>query len=292
METLYGLLKSGEEALMKAGVREYKPDAWYLLSYVTGIGRTEYLCEKQKSVAEEQTCRYRALIGKRAERIPLQHITGWQEFMGLPFTVDSHVLIPRQDTEILVGEAMKLLKGRKDRKVLDLCTGSGCILISLEYYCGRRGSGAVSRAVGSDISPEALAVAQQNARRNGSEISLVRGDLFENIEETFDLIVSNPPYIRTDVIAALDPEVRDHEPVLALDGREDGLYFYRRIVAEAKRYLLPGGSLLLEIGYDQREEVLAMLRDSGYTDVRAVKDLAGLDRVCMACVHRIQDGGF
>ena len=284
METLYSLLKSGEETLKAAGVREYKLDAWYLLSYVTGVDRTKYLCDKFKSVPEKQACRYRELAGRRAERIPLQQITGRQEFMGLSFVVNSNVLIPRQDTEILVEEAGKLLLDKRGVRVLDLCTGSGCILISLEYYYGKRGNGAVSYAVGSDISPEALAVAEQNARMNGSDISLVKGDLFENIEGKYDLIVSNPPYIRTDVIASLEPEVREHEPALALDGQADGLYFYRKIIAEAKQYLLPGGSLLLEIGFDQKNEVLAMLRDSGYTEARAVKDLAGLDRVCMACV--------
>lgn len=275
MNTLYELLEYGKEQLQRAGVTEYEWDAWYLLQYVTGVDRTRYLCDRNCRVPEEQTTVYRELIGKRTERIPLQQITHEQEFMGLPFYINEHVLIPRQDTEVLVEEAGKLLKERKKAKLLDMCTGSGCILISLVKRYG------AEQAVGVDISEEALRVASYNAEKNQVEVVLQQSDLFSKVNGRYDIIVSNPPYIRTSVIAALEPEVREHEPVLALDGREDGLYFYRRITEQAGKFLNPGGYLIFEIGHDQGDEVSQLLVLHGYTEVRVIRDLAGLDRVCM-----------
>lgn len=275
MKTLYEMLQDGSQSLKAAGITEYETDAWYLLSYVTGISRTQYLCDRTHAVNVEHKKRYLELIAKRAERIPLQQLTGEQEFMGLTFRVNEHVLIPRQDTEILVEEAGKLLKRMENARVLDLCTGSGCIIVSLMVRYG------AARAVGADISREALKVAEWNAKQHHTKVSLVQSDLFAGIEGKFDLIVSNPPYIRTSVIETLEPEVKEHEPVLALDGKEDGLYFYRNILKQAGNFLTAGGYLLFEIGYDQGREVLEMMKLSGYTEVRVVKDLAGLDRVCI-----------
>jgi release factor glutamine methyltransferase len=212
------------------------------------------------------------LVKKRAERVPLQYITGEQEFMGLPFHVNSNVLIPRQDTETLVEEALKVTE--PGMRVIDMCTGSGCVLIAiLKNVHGATGAGY-------DISKQAIIVAKENAKRNEVAAVFERSNLFEDVpEEKVDVIVANPPYIPTGELAVLMPEVAQFEPHQALDGGEDGLDFYRRILARCGDYLNPGGHLLLEIGYDQGEAVSAMLRGAGYTDVCVVRDLAGNDRV-------------
>ena len=261
----------GQKKLEAAGVPEASLDAWYLLEYITGCKRSHYLAWPEELLSDEQEERYRKLTEKRAERIPLQQLTGEQEFMGLSFLVNDRVLIPRQDTEILVEEALRLLKS--GMCFLDLCTGSGCILLSLLHGCpGARGLGA-------DISEEALLVAEANRKRLAPEARLIQSDLFEQIEGNFDLIVSNPPYIKSSEIPGLMEEVRLHEPVLALDGHEDGLYFYRKIVGESCRYLKKGGWLLFEIGYDQGAEVSSILENQGFCEIEVIKDLAGLDRV-------------
>ena len=211
------------------------------------------------------------VIAKRAQRIPLQHITGEQEFMGLTFRVNEHTLIPRQDTEILVEEAMLYL--HDGMRILDMCTGSGCILLSLLKYSNE------CEGVGVDISEQALAVARENATRLGLKAGFVQSDLFEQVQGRFDMLVSNPPYIATKEIETLMPEVREHEPMQALDGMEDGLYFYRKIVEKSADYLYNGARLYFEIGYDQGEAVSTLMREKGYQDVKVIKDYAGLDRV-------------
>lgn len=191
--------------------------------------------------------------------------------MGYPFYVDEHVLIPRQDTETLAEEALKVLK--PGMQVLDLCTGSGCILISLMKMCeGLYGTG-------SDISEEALEVARKNACRLEVNATFIRSSLFEHISGRYNLIVSNPPYICTSVIQELQEEVRLHDPFIALDGKEDGLYFYREIIKAGGGYLKPGGYLMFEIGYDQGTEVASLMEKHGYRNIMVKKDLAGLDRV-------------
>lgn len=268
----------GIDRLREVGIAEAPLDAWYLLEHVTGISRAMYYAMPEKAVTAEQKKQYETCIEKRAARIPLQHLTGKQAFMGLEFRVNEHVLIPRQDTEILVEEALKLLKERiqsaEALRVLDLCTGSGCILLSILHYAGGRISG-----TGSDISHEALKVARENAAALQIEAEWLEGDLLEKAQGRFQMIVSNPPYIPTGVIRTLQEEVREHDPILALDGKEDGLYFYRRIAAEAGAYLEKGGALLLEIGAEQGEAVSGLLRENGYQNVQVKKDLAGLDRV-------------
>jgi len=219
----------------------------------------------------EQVAEYESVLNKRAEHVPLQYITGEQEFMGIPFHVNDAVLIPRQDTETLVEEALKVI--RPGMKVLDMCTGSGCILISiLKNVVDVTG-------FGYDISKQAINVAKENAKLNNVNATFERSDLFDDVSDTFDVIVSNPPYIPTDVIGGLMPEVAVYEPMQALDGKEDGLHFYRRIVADASKYLNPEGKLLFEIGHDQGESVSSLMKEAGYKDVRVVKDLAGNDRV-------------
>ncbi len=295
----------GVKQLEKAGIAEGKLNARLLLEYVCKMDRNTLLAHPELLVEKEQEKRYVNLIEQRAERIPLQHITGVQEFMGLEFYVNQNVLIPRQDTEILVEEVMPHL--HDGMSILDMCTGSGCILISLMQYSND------CAGVGADLSDEALEVAEKNARRilkeknihvkSGfkdlkeakevkeavfpvqNEIRFLQGDLFEALdlgEKTavkFDIIVSNPPYISTDTIKTLEPEVAVYEPLTALDGGQDGLYFYRRIVKDAKKCLVRGGKLFFEIGFDQKEAVSQLLKEAGFIDIETKKDYAGLDRV-------------
>lgn len=312
------------------GIADASVDAWLLFSYVTGISRAMFLAERMRCMPEEQYQRYQELLEKRASHIPLQHLTGEQEFMGFSFLVNGHVLVPRQDTETLVEAVLSYAK--PGMRVLDLCTGSGCIAVSLAKLCGGL------KVDAADISGEALAVAMQNAARLDADVTFWQGDLFAcrkvcksaerekdmqdflgkqpdlngckreaqekspesagrcesekhgckndemQLQESlppaaYDCIVSNPPYIRTDVIETLSEEVRLHEPYQALDGKEDGLYFYRRIILDAGKYLKKGGQIFFEIGYDQGEAVKTLLEDVGFTQVKVTKDLAGLDRV-------------
>ena len=269
--TLREAWKLGKDRLTDAQVPDADLDAWYLLEWCTGVNRSNYLAWPEEAISPEQEEQYRQTLNQRERRIPLQQITGEQEFMGLSFYVNEHVLIPRQDTEVLVEETAKFLKD--GMSFLDLCTGSGCILLSLLHL--RAGA----EGIGADLSPEALKVAAQNRERLGVKAELIESDLFDKIEGAFDVIVSNPPYIKREEIETLMDEVRLHEPYMALDGHEDGLYFYRKIAEEAPKHLRAGGGLFLEIGWDQGESVSELLREQGFSDVKVVKDLAGLDRV-------------
>ncbi|MEE1315460.1 MAG: peptide chain release factor N(5)-glutamine methyltransferase [Faecalimonas sp.] len=276
--TLQRAFEYGQEELSKVGIAEAEVDAWLLLEFVTGISRAVYYMDGQRALTKEQESRYRACVELRARHIPLQHITGVQEFMGLEFVVNEHVLVPRQDTEILVETVLRDLK--PGMQVLDMCTGSGCILLSLlKLKKGISG-------VGVDISEAALAVAKQNCEKLGVDAKLMQSDLFEKAEGTFDVIVSNPPYIRTAVIEELQEEVKLHDPMLALDGMEDGLHFYRRIVEESPQYLREGGKLYFEIGHDQAADVLQLMKEAGFAEIVVKKDLAGLDRVVFGTYNK------
>lgn len=261
----------GEKVLSIAGVPDVKTDAWLLFEYVAKIDRNYYYTYIDEEITEQTLAEYECALKKRAERIPVQYITGETEFMGLPFKVNSNVLIPRQDTETLVEEALKVI--RPGMKVLDMCTGSGCIIISIMHFAKE------IEGFASDISRHAINLAKENAKMNNVSVTFETGDLFDHIRGNYDVIVSNPPYIRTEEIPKLMPEVQNFEPVQALDGKEDGLYFYRRIVEEAKEYLNPNGFLLFEIGYDQGKEVSKLMENAGYKNVKVIKDLAGNDRV-------------
>lgn len=277
--TLKQLYKVGTVKLAEEGNEEFSLDAWYLLEYVTGVSKAMYFAEPERAVSEENTDRYIDCIRQRAAHIPLQHITGEQEFMGYPFCVNEHVLIPRQDTEILVEEAIQIM--RPKMKILDMCTGSGCIVLSILKMCKEKYYMTDLQGIGADVSEEALKVARENSRRLEVPVTWIQSDLFAKIpeEEKYDVIVSNPPYIETAVIDTLQEEVRLHDPYIALDGKEDGLYFYRRIISEADKYLKPQGKLMFEIGCDQAEAVEELMKNAGYEQITVKKDLAGLDRV-------------
>ena len=272
------LYEEGKAELEQAGIEEASLDARLLLEFVCGTSHSDLLVHGSRDVDAEKERNYRELTARRAGHIPLQHLTGEQEFMGLSFSVNENVLIPRQDTEVLVEEVMRAISDGS--RILDVCTGSGCILLSLLHYSNG------CSGVGTDISEKALETARVNAERlEEKNAEFVQGDLFENVEGRFHVIVSNPPYIATQVIGGLMEEVRLHEPMCALDGGEDGLYFYRRITKEAKSYLCGGGQLFFEIGHDQGEAVSELMREEGYRDVECIKDFAGLDRVVFGTLY-------
>lgn len=270
MCTYDGLLSRGRECLRQAGIADGELDSWYLLEYVSGMSRSQFFLRRQEQAGRQEVVEYERLLERRSRHVPLQHLTGSQEFMGLSFRVDGHVLVPRQDTECLVEQVLPFVAGKR---VLDMCTGSGCIAISLAVL------GEPEYCLGVDISPEALAVAEENAGRHHVEAAWLESNLFEKVEESFDVIVSNPPYIPPDVIEGLMPEVRDYEPRIALEGGEDGLEFYRRISTEAASYLNGGGLLFYETGHDQGEAVRQIMLGAGFQDVRCRKDYSGNDRV-------------
>ena len=237
------------------------------------IDKAYYFLHKCYELSAEEKQEYALVLAKRAERIPLQYITGHQEFMGLKFQVNSNVLIPRQDTELLVEHALAMLT--LEEKILDLCTGTGCIAVSMAYY----GKEKKVQVAASDISKTVLLTAKENANHNQVQVDFIRSDLFEKITEKYTMILTNPPYIPTKVIEELQPEVRDFEPMIALDGHDDGYHFYRRIAAEAGNYLEDEGHLLLEIGNDQTVVVSGLLKQAGFIDIEVKKDLSGHDRL-------------
>ena len=345
--TLLEVCQWGEQRLAAVNIKEARLDAWYLLEHAAGISRAAYYARPDKELDAFIEEKYREYIEKRSKRIPLQHITGVQEFMGLAFQVNDHVLIPRQDTECVVENALEILKGiiekssregffaqqagrteeegrsqgkeeEKRVRILDMCTGSGCILLSIlhygrEYICKadagtvnryvqesrpcregrgtdaeeqgamdpacRMKSGVILEGIGADISKKAIETAQVNAGALGLDAGFRASNLFEDIEGKFQMIVSNPPYIRTEVIDTLEEEVRVHDPRGALDGGEDGLYFYREIIQKSREHLVFGGYLIFEIGADQGADVEGLMEQAGFCRLAVKKDLAGLDRV-------------
>lgn len=287
--TMQRLLSQAAGRLEENSVPNAEYDARFLLFEVFSLDFARFLSVRNQELSQDEETRalcsrYMDLIEKRASRIPLQQLTGTQGFMGLEFKVNEHVLIPRQDTEILVELVLKEQTDR-GKTVLDVCTGSGCIAVSLAALGGYK------QVTALDISKEALKVAEENAggllgEYKGS-FRLLESDMFSGLkhEDSFDVIVSNPPYIPTKVIEGLEPEVRDFEPRLALDGTEDGLFFYRILASQCREHLKPGGCVYLEIGSEQSDAVQALFAGAGYKDIRTIKDLAGLDRVVRAALR-------
>ena len=257
-----------------AGVKAANTDARLLLEFVCKTGMNTLFSHPDKEISKEEEILYKEFILRRKKGEPVQYITGEQVFMGLNFKTDPSTLIPRLDTESVVEDALSEL--HDGMRILDLCTGSGCILLSLLKYSND------CIGIGTDISAKAVELAQLNSQRLGIEATFLQGDLFEGVEGKFDMILSNPPYIESAVIETLDDEVRKFEPMSALDGGEDGLVFYRRIAKEAKRYLKRGAVLIFEIGYNQGESVPGILSEEGYQEIVVKKDLAGLNRTVMA----------
>lgn len=269
---------NGAAILADAGITDAEYDSFALLEYITGMDRTAYILNGSKSVPEDIAERYDAVIDRRSSHIPLQHITGQAWFYGRSFNVNSDVLVPRQDTEVLVSEALKVINAKDS--VLDMCTGSGCIIITLAL------EKKLGRALGADISEAALKVASGNREKLGADdVTFVKSNIFSDInvndDELFDVIVSNPPYIATGEIETLTEEVRIHDPYIALDGLEDGLHFYREITQQSMNYIKSGGWLLYEIGCTQAHDVSDIMSEYGYSNIKVIKDLAGLDRVVM-----------
>ena len=282
MKTLRQLLKEGEQRLMENQIENSTMEARYLLEYICDLNWAQYLLQADTEADPQEERRYREAVERRCSHYPLQYILGTAGFMGLDFMVNESVLIPRQDTEVLV-ETVLEKADIPGGKILDICTGSGCILISLMAL------GSYGRGVGADISEDALRVARMNGifnrenwEKNGrgaNDILWLQSNLFEKVSGRFDVIVSNPPYIPAAVIETLMPEVRVYEPRLALEGADEGLEFYKKIAGAAEAYLKPEGWLFFEIGCEQAEEVSGILMENGFRNIHTVKDLAGLDRV-------------
>lgn len=277
---LYELLKRGQAMLEDHGVPDADIDSDLLWQHLSGMSRTDMLFDRDMDISSDVEHDYITLIEKRCRRVPLQYITGIQNFMGFDFYTADNVLIPRQDTEMLVETALKLSEtARKQLNVLDMCCGTGCIGISYGLF---KPDSTVTLA---DISDDAIEVTKKNISNlcgDSTRFNVLRTDMFDNVEGQFDFIMSNPPYIRSDVIDTLMPEVRDNEPRLALDGMEDGLYFYRIIVSQARKYIKDEGYVIFEIGNDQAEDVQHLFVESGYDDVHVVQDLCRNDRVVYA----------
>ncbi|MCF0142369.1 MAG: peptide chain release factor N(5)-glutamine methyltransferase, partial [Parasporobacterium sp.] len=280
--TLKEVYDYGTEQLKEAGIEYPSVDAFYLLEFAAGIDKTKYLRYKDYPVQEEYFNQYKELIEKRKTRIPYQYITGRADFGGLTFEVNESVLIPRLDTEVLLEQVLRLIPFQAN--VLDMCTGSGCLGIAIKRH---RPDARVTLA---DISEDALKIAELNLKHNYLEaaskadsdlrVRVVKTDLFKKLTgEKYKIIVSNPPYVTEAEYETLAPEVKDHEPKLALTAGEDGLDIYRRLIKEAPRYLEKEGSLALEIGCSQAEAVTGLMESAGFTNIRVIKDLAGLDRV-------------
>lgn len=287
----------GVETLEAEGIENAEFDVRILLEDLCGVDREELFLYGDKVISRTDTEKFKSAINRRLGHYPVQYITGKQDFMGLTFGVTPDVLIPRADTEILVEEVLRDLTDGS--RILDMCTGSGCILLSLLYYSND------CEGVGVDVSEEALQVAKDNAGRLAlddtfdmlfvpgmqgkkhidlDKLEFVESNLFNDVKGKFDYIVSNPPYIRTSVIPTLMEEVKDYEPMLALDGKEDGLFFYREIAMKSPQYLNGGGKLFFEIGYDQAEDVKKIMAEAGFKDIEVVQDYSHLDRVVWGCI--------
>ncbi len=268
-------VKENIDKLDAAGISDASVDIWLLLEHFAQIKKSDYFANQDMTISKVDAEEIEEAVEKRINHIPVQHIIGETEFMGLTFKVNDKVLVPRLDTEILVDEVVKYV-GDDFVKILDMCTGSGCIAITVSDMCDN------ATVVGSDVSKDAIEVAGKNNEINCTDVEFVESDLFNNIEGLFDVIVSNPPYIKTEEIENLMDEVKLHDPRLALDGGESGLDFYKQIIEQSKEYLKTDGKIFFEIGFDQAEEVSSILKENNYHDIVVKKDLSGLDRVVIA----------
>lgn len=280
------VIEEGKNVLSKNNIEDNVIVTRELLAFVLGVEKQYLVIHLADELNAEDYIKFKENINKLINGKPLQYITNNQEFMGLNFFVNENVIIPQPDTEIIVEETLKkckelLLKNGKI-KILDLCTGSGAIAVSLSIFLGDE-----AEVFASDISTKALEVAKYNNGKNNTNVRFIESNLFKNIQEQkFNIIVSNPPYIRSDVINKLSKQVQN-EPHLALDGGEDGLKFYKKIIEQSCNYI-ENGYLILEIGYDQKEDVENLLKENkNYSEIKTIQDLSGNDRCVIAKVGKI-----
>jgi len=274
--TYRALLLSAVRTLSGAGVPNPETDAAMLMSFLTGRNPLELRLDMDTGPDAKTESAFSDLLRRRAAREPLQYLIGSVPFCGLSFHVDSRVLIPRPETGLLTEWAAEELRPLPAPSILDLCCGSGCIGLTLKSRFPH------AHVMLTDISGDALAVAKENARMLELNAAFVQGDLFSSVHGSFDLIISNPPYIPSDQCASLQTEVL-YEPSAALDGGQDGLDFYRRIVAESRSFLREEGRLMLEVGFDEADKVHDLLNKADFHRVEIRKDLSGIDRMLMAC---------
>ncbi len=291
MKTIKQFMKYATDTLKQSEIETPVLEAGVILCHVLNCDRSYLYAHDDRVLEEAELERLESLILQRSEKVPLQYLLGETEFMSLTFKVSPAVLIPRQDTELLVERCMELIKVKSasineashmgslpKAKVLDMCTGSGCIAVSIAHYCPE------ARVTACDVSLDALEIAKTNSRLAGVQdrLDFRRGDLFEALEggERFDIIASNPPYIETSTVEQLQSEVKDHEPSIALDGGSDGLDFYRRIVEAAPQFLAEGGFLVMEIGYNQGFSV-SRLMEQAFEGIVVLQDFGQNDRVVL-----------
>lgn len=273
MNKIKNILIKYKTILKEKGFDTYSLDVEVLLMEVTGFDKTKLYTNTDYELTDSQFKKFESLFNRRLKNEPIAYILGKCEFMGLMFMLNNDTLIPRPDTEILVEKSIQIINQNKFKTALDIGTGSGAIGISLAKYCNIN-----IDAV--DINENALKMAIKNSSLNNTKnVNFIQSDVFENINKKYNLIVSNPPYIQTKVIQTLDKNVKDYEPIRALDGGEDGLYFYKKITKDAKKYLLDGGYLIYEIGHDQAQDVIKIMEQNQFFNINVLKDLAGLDRV-------------
>lgn len=277
-KTVSQILLEAKKSLKQSGAVSYALDAELLLMKVLNFTKTQLFTKDTVFLTKKEQEKYEFLIEKRKKGVPVQYLLGECEFMGLPFYVNESVLIPRPDTEILVETVLEYYQKEAFQKILDIGTGTGCIAVSIAHYTNMK-------VYAVDISENALKTAQKNAKINHVIIEFIKSNLFlsfpETFYHTFDVIVSNPPYICTEEIETLMTEVKDFEPRLALDGGKDGLFFYREIVENSQKFLKENGYLFFEIGCEQAEQVKEIMKLNGFGNIEIKKDLAGLDRVVL-----------
>ena len=272
------LVDYGVKILNDNNIEDSRIIAKVLAKYILNLNNNELVVNDNKEISEKEKTRYYLALIEIMQGMPLQYITNNQEFYGLDFYVDENVLIPQPDTEILVEEVINICKKYDGKiKILDICSGSGAIGISIAKNISN------ANIVLGDISEKAIEIAKKNAEKNGvsERVKFLKTNMFENIKEEFDIIVSNPPYIETKTIEELSKQVQS-EPHIALDGGEDGLDFYRILSNDAKKYLKKDGYLCVEIGYNQRENVEKLLKERNYKNIYSKKDLSGNDRIIVA----------
>ncbi len=271
-QTIQAVLDSVRTKLRAADIESFSIDAQLIVSEALGVDKIKLVTHNTDEISDDKLNIIKEYTARRLKREPMQYILGRCEFMGLDFKVDRNTLIPRADTENLVEEAINIIKEKGYRNVLDIGTGSGAIAVSIGKYTA-------AEVTAVDISKAALSIAEENARQNNVYVNFIESDLFANVKGSFDMIVSNPPYIERAVIDTLDSQVKDHEPLSALDGGEDGLDFYRRITADLHRFLKKKGCIIFEIGYNQGYALYDMLVKNNFRNISVKKDLAGMDRV-------------